>query len=65
MMAVIAIIVGAFGTVSKGFEKRLEEMEINGKIETIPTTVLLRPARILRRVKEIREDLLSHSKTAN
>ena len=32
---VIPIVVGAFGTVPKSFEKRLEEVGIRGRIETI------------------------------
>ena len=31
---VIPIVVGRLGTVSKGLEKRLEELEIRGRIET-------------------------------
>ena len=43
----------------KGLLKRLEEFEIRGRTETIPTTVLLRSVRILRRVPEIWGDFLS------
>ena len=49
---VIPIVVGALGTVPKGLEKMLEELEIRGRIETIQITALLRSARILRRVLE-------------
>ena len=34
-VTVIAIVVGALGTVPKGLKWRREELEINGKIETI------------------------------
>ena len=46
------IIIGAFGTVSKGLVKRMAELEIGGRTETIQTTALRSP-RILRRVLEI------------
>ena len=45
----IPIVVGALGTVPKNLEKRLENREIRGRIETIQTTALLQLARILRR----------------
>ena len=56
---VIPIVIGALGTVPKGLVKVLEEMEIGGRAETIQTTILLRSTRILRRVLETWEDLLS------
>ena len=37
----------------KGLEMGLEELEIGGRIEIIPTTALLRSIRLLRRVLEI------------
>ena len=52
MVTVIPIIVGVFGTVSKGLERGLEKLEIRGRIKTLQTTVFLREARILRRVLE-------------
>ena len=52
-VSVIATVVNVPGMVPKGLEKRLEELETRGRIETIQTTVLLRPARILKRVPEI------------
>ena len=39
-----------FGTVRKGLLKGLEDLEVNGRLETIQTTALWRTARILRRV---------------
>ena len=47
-VTVVPIMVGALGTVPKGLEKRLEELEIRRRIEPIQTTALLRSARILR-----------------
>ena len=46
----IPILIGAFGTVTKGLLKGLEDLEIIGRVETIQTIVLLRSARILKRV---------------
>ena len=58
-MTMISVVVGAIKTVSKGSAKRLEELEIRGRIDTIQTTVFLRSARILRRVLESWRNLLS------
>ena len=49
---IIPIVIGVFGAVTKGLLKRLEDLEIGGRVETIQTTALLRTARILRRVLE-------------
>ena len=51
-VAIILIVIGAFGTVTKGLLKGLEDLEVGGRVETIQTTGLLRTARILRRVLE-------------
>ena len=58
-VTIIPIVIGAFGTVTKGLLKGLEDLEIGGGVETIQTTTLLRTARILRRALETSEDLLS------
>ena len=58
-LKIIPIVTGAFGTVSKGLLKGLEDLEVGGRVETIQTTVLLEMARILRRVLETWGDLLS------
>ena len=52
-MTIIPIEIGAFGTVTKGLLKGLEDLKVGGRVETIQTTALLRIARILRRVLEI------------
>ena len=49
---IIPIVISAFGTVSKGLLKGLEDLEVEGRMETIQTIALLRTARILRRVPE-------------
>ena len=58
-VTIIPIVIGAFGTVTKGLLKGLEDLEVGGRVENIQTTALLRMARILRRVLETLGDLLS------
>ena len=58
-LTVIPIVISAFGTVTKGLLKRLEDLEVGGRVETIQTTALLRTARILRSVRKTWEDSLS------
>ena len=55
---IIPIVIGAFGTVTKGLLKGSEDLEIRGWLETIQTTSLLRTAGLLRRVLDT-WDLLS------
>ena len=50
-VTIIPIVIGAFGTVTKGLLKGLEDLEVGRRVETIQTTAL-RTARILRRVRE-------------
>ena len=49
---VILIVFGALGTVCKGFDKSLEELEIGKKMETHQITALLRLTRILKKSSE-------------
>ena len=49
---IIPIVTGAFGTVTEGLVKGLEDLEVGGRVDTIQTTALLKTARILRRVLE-------------
>ena len=58
-MTIIPIVIGAFGTETKGLLKGLEDLEVGEQVETIQTTALLRTARILGRVLETWGDLLS------
>ena len=51
-VTIIPVVIGAFGTVTKGLLMGLEDLEVGGRVETIQTTALLRTARILRRVLE-------------
>ena len=56
---VIPIVIGALGTIPKGFEKGLEVLEIGGRINAIQNTALWWLARMLRRVLETSGNLLS------
>ena len=58
-VTIITIVIGAFGTVTKGLLKGLEDLEVGGRVETIQTKALLRTARILRRVLETWGNFLS------
>ena len=58
-VTIVPIVIGAFGTLTKGLLTDLEDLEVGGRVETIQTTALLKTARILRRVLETWEDLLS------
>ena len=49
-VTIIPIVIGAFGTVTKGLLKGLEDLEVGDRVETIQTTALLKTARILRSV---------------
>ena len=51
-VTIVLIVIGAFGTVTKGLLKGLEDLEVGRRVETIQTATLLRTARILRRVLE-------------
>ena len=51
-VTIVPIVIGAFGTITKGLLKGLEDLEVGGRVKTIQMTALLRTARILRRVLE-------------
>ncbi len=48
----MTVVIGAFCPVTKGLLKDQEDLEVDGRGETIQTTALLKTARILRRVLE-------------
>ena len=58
-MTIIPIVVGAFGSVTKGLLKGLEDLEVGGRVETIQTIALMRTARILRIILETWGELQS------
>ena len=49
-VTIIPIVIGAFGTVTKGLLNGLKDLEVGGGVVTIQTTALLKTARTLRRV---------------
>ena len=51
-VTVLTIITSALRTVPSGLERELEELEIGGRLEAVPSRTLFRLARILRRVLE-------------
>ena len=51
-VTIVPIVIGAFGTITKGLLKGLEDLKVGGRVEAIQMTALLRTARILRRVLE-------------
>ena len=51
-VTIIPIMIGAFGTVTKGLLKGLEDLDVGGRLETLQTIALLKTVRILRRVRE-------------
>ena len=58
-LTIVPLVIGAFGPITKGLLKGLEDLEADGRVETIQITAFLRTARILRRVLETWEALLS------
>ena len=52
LVTVIPIVVDELGTVPKGLEDKLEELEIRGRIENIQSATWSKLARILRKVLE-------------
>ena len=49
---IVPIVSCTLGTITKGLLKGLEDLEVDGRVETIQTTALLRTTRTLRRVLE-------------
>ena len=62
-MTIVPIVIGAFGTITKGLLKGLEDLEVGRRVETIQMTALLRTDRILRRFLEI-EETCCHSNSS-
>ena len=51
-VTIVPIVICAFGIITKGLLKDLEDLEFGGRVETIQMTALLGTAIILRRVLE-------------
>ena len=47
-VTIVPIVIGAFGTVTKGLLKCLEDLEVGGRVETTQTTAILKTNRILK-----------------
>ena len=60
-VTIVPIVIGAFGTITKGLLKGLEDLEVGGRVETIQTTVLLKTARILRIILETKRLAVTQS----
>ena len=58
-VTIVPIVIGAFGTITKGLLKGLEDLQVGRRVETLQMTALLRTTRILRRILGTRGDLLS------
>ena len=56
-VTITPIVIGAFGTVTKGLLQGLEDLEVGDRVVTIQTTALMKTARILSRVLETWGDL--------
>ena len=57
-VTITPIVIGAFGPVTKGLLKGLEDLEVGGRVETIQTTILLRNGQNTKSPGDLR-DLLS------
>ena len=62
-LTIIPIVIGAFGTITKGLLKGLEDLYVDGRAETIQMTVLLRTARCWKESWRL-EDTRSHSNSS-
>ena len=41
-VTIVPIVIGALGTITKGFLNSLEDLKVDGRVETIQTTALLK-----------------------
>ena len=57
-VTILPIVIGAFGTITKGLLKGLDDLDVGGLVETIQMTALMRTDRILKRVLQTWGDLL-------
>ena len=64
-VTIIPFVIGAFGTDPKELRKGLEDLEVEGREETILSTTLLRTTRIPRRLLETCYHSNSSEKTIN
>ena len=57
-VTIVPNVIGAFGTITKGLLKGLEDLEVGGRVVTINTIALLKTARILKKILETWGNLL-------
>ena len=60
-VTIIPIVIGVFSTITKELLKGQADLEVEGRVETIQTTALLRTASILRSVLGRLEEICCHS----
>ena len=51
-VAIVPIVSGALGIVTKGLLKGVGDLEVDGRVDTMQTTALWKTARMLKRVLE-------------
>ena len=64
-VTVIPIVIGALGTVTKGPEQGLEDLEIRGSVATIQATALLRLPRIWKSPGDVRRHAVTQTPVEN
>ena len=64
-VTIIPILIGAFGTVTKGLLNGMEDLEVGRPVEIMLTRVLFRTARIVRSVLETCGDGLCNPDVKN
>ena len=50
-VTIVPIVIGAFGTITKGLLKGQEDLEVGGRVKTFQMTALLRTARLQRKLQ--------------
>ena len=59
-VTVIPIVIGVLRPVSKCLERRLKELKIRGRTETLQTKAMSKSAQILREILDSKGDLQTH-----
>ena len=52
---IVAIVIGAFGTITKVLSKGLEDLEVGGRVETIQTRALMKNHQLTLMLKTLKE----------
>ena len=64
-VTIVPVVIGTFGTITKGLLKGLEDLEFGGRLGTIQMTELLRTARILRSPGDLRRLAVTQTPVKN